>query len=75
MLFPVKLLAAESSKIPQYEAEQNEEPQYQEPEDEELENEGWLEDFLQKIGADGKFNSDKAIDFSVLPGPFYNPEM
>ncbi|WP_299570366.1 BamA/TamA family outer membrane protein [uncultured Shewanella sp.] len=40
--------------------------------DEEL---GWLEDFLQTLGADGEFDADKLIDFSFLPGPFYNPEM
>ncbi|WP_394205740.1 BamA/TamA family outer membrane protein [Shewanella waksmanii] len=38
-------------------------------------DQGWLEDFLQKLGADGEFDPDKLIDFSVLPGPFYNPEM
>lgn len=38
-------------------------------------SEGWLENFLQKIGADGQYNADKAIDFSILPGPFYNPEL
>ncbi|MEC4727423.1 BamA/TamA family outer membrane protein [Shewanella sp. D64] len=39
------------------------------------ESEGWIEDFLQALGADGEFNPDKLIDFSYLPGPFYNPEM
>ncbi|WP_144209476.1 BamA/TamA family outer membrane protein [Shewanella donghaensis] len=38
-------------------------------------SEGWFEDFLKKIGADGEFDPDKLIDFSILPGPFYNPEM
>ncbi|MCL1049997.1 BamA/TamA family outer membrane protein [Shewanella abyssi] len=38
-------------------------------------SQGWLEDFLQTLGADGEFNPDKLIDFSYLPGPFYNPEM
>ncbi|MCL1066384.1 BamA/TamA family outer membrane protein [Shewanella olleyana] len=36
---------------------------------------GWMENFLQKLGADGEFDPDKLIDFSFLPGPFYNPEM
>jgi len=39
------------------------------------ESQGWMEDFLQTLGADGQFDPDKVIDFSVLPGPFYNPEM
>lgn len=39
------------------------------------ESQGWLEDFLATLGADGEFDSDKLIDFSYLPGPFYNPEM
>ncbi|MCG9730384.1 outer membrane protein assembly factor [Shewanella sp. Isolate13] len=38
-------------------------------------SQGWLEDFLQTLGADGEFDPDKLIDFSYLPGPFYNPEM
>ena len=41
----------------------------------EPESQGWIEDFLQTLGADGEFNPDKLIDFSYLPGPFYNPEM
>ncbi|QIR14912.1 BamA/TamA family outer membrane protein [Shewanella aestuarii] len=39
------------------------------------ESQGWFEDFLSKLGADGEFNPDDGIDFSYLPGPFYNPEM
>ncbi|GLS83281.1 BamA/TamA family outer membrane protein [Paraferrimonas haliotis] len=35
----------------------------------------WLDEFLDKLGADGEFDADKLIDFSFLPGPFYNPEM
>lgn len=35
----------------------------------------WLEGVLRTLGADGEFNPDKLIDFSYLPGPFYNPEM
>ncbi|PKH59308.1 hypothetical protein CXF83_21960 [Shewanella sp. Choline-02u-19] len=44
------------------------------PQDDDV-SQGWLEGFLQTLGADGEFNSDKLIDFSYLPGPFYNPEM
>jgi hypothetical protein len=44
-------------------------------EDVSVESQGWVEDFLQKIGADGEYDPDKLIDFSVLPGPFYSPEM
>lgn len=36
---------------------------------------GWVDEFLETLGADGKFNADKVIDFSLLPGPFYSPEM
>ncbi|WP_255554963.1 BamA/TamA family outer membrane protein [Moritella sp. 24] len=35
----------------------------------------WLDGLLENLGADGEYNQDKIIDFSVLPGPFYNPEM
>jgi len=35
----------------------------------------WVDELLENLGADGEFNQDKVIDFSVLPGPFYNPEM
>ncbi|WP_108945246.1 BamA/TamA family outer membrane protein [Shewanella halifaxensis] len=38
-------------------------------------SQGWIEDFLQTLGADGEFDPNKLIDFSYLPGPFYNPEM
>lgn len=36
---------------------------------------GWIDGLLENLGADGEYNQDKLIDFSVLPGPFYNPEM
>ncbi|UPW17711.1 BamA/TamA family outer membrane protein [Agarivorans sp. TSD2052] len=35
----------------------------------------WVDNILENLGADGGFDNTKAIDFSVLPGPFYNPEM
>lgn len=35
----------------------------------------WIDNFLDNLGADGEFDPDKLIDFSFLPGPFYNPEM
>ncbi len=35
----------------------------------------WVDNFLNNLGADGEFDPDKLIDFSFLPGPFYNPEM
>ncbi len=34
----------------------------------------WLEKFLLELGADGQFNPEKGIDWSVMPGPFYTPE-
>lgn len=30
---------------------------------------------LKKIGADNAFDTDKTINWSVLPGPFYTPEL
>lgn len=35
----------------------------------------WIDGLLENLGVDGEYNQDKVIDFSVLPGPFYNPEM
>lgn len=35
----------------------------------------FIDNILEKLGADGGYDSSKAIDFSVLPGPFYNPEL
>jgi hypothetical protein len=35
----------------------------------------WIDNILDKLGADGGYDSSKLIDFSVLPGPFYNPEL
>jgi len=40
-----------------------------------VEQAGWIDGLLENLGADGEYNQDKVIDFSVLPGPFYNPEM
>ncbi|MDV5167742.1 BamA/TamA family outer membrane protein [Photobacterium rosenbergii] len=34
----------------------------------------WLDNFLMELGADGQFNPEKGIDWSVMPGPFYTPE-
>jgi hypothetical protein len=40
------------------------------------ENDGWFDTLLVKLGLnDDKFDEDKIIDFSIIPGPFYNPEM
>ena len=36
---------------------------------------GMFDPLLSFLGADGEFDPDKTIDFSVLPGPFYSPEM
>ena len=41
----------------------------------EVEEQGWFENVLDKLGADGGFDESKAMDFSVLPGPFYNPDL
>ncbi|MBC7004799.1 BamA/TamA family outer membrane protein [Photobacterium sp. BZF1] len=34
----------------------------------------WLDGMLLELGADGGFNPEKGIDWSVMPGPFYTPE-
>ncbi|GAA4898790.1 BamA/TamA family outer membrane protein [Ferrimonas pelagia] len=34
-----------------------------------------MDDLLESLGADGGFDPDKTMDWSVLPGPFYTPEM
>ncbi|KXI21413.1 BamA/TamA family outer membrane protein [Photobacterium sanguinicancri] len=34
----------------------------------------WLNQMLLELGADGQFNPDKGVDWSVMPGPFYTPE-
>ena len=36
---------------------------------------GMFDPLLSFLGADGEFDPNKSIDFSVLPGPFYSPEM
>lgn len=36
---------------------------------------GMFDPLLSFLGADGEFDPNKTIDFSVLPGPFYSPEM
>ncbi|WP_067657087.1 BamA/TamA family outer membrane protein [Ferrimonas marina] len=59
-------------------AEARSEPQ---PESQ-AESSGWFDrvsnrmnQLLEDLGADGDFDPDKGIDWSVLPGPFYTPEM
>ncbi|WP_246814761.1 BamA/TamA family outer membrane protein [Ferrimonas balearica] len=34
----------------------------------------WFARVLEELGADGGFDPDKGIDWSVMPGPFYTPE-
>lgn len=34
-----------------------------------------IDDFLGKLGADNQYDASKGIDWSVLPGPFYTPEL
>ncbi|KHT61898.1 membrane protein [Photobacterium gaetbulicola] len=34
----------------------------------------WLDGMLLELGADGGFNPEKGVDWSVMPGPFYTPE-
>jgi outer membrane protein assembly factor BamA len=34
-----------------------------------------LERLLNKLGADGGYDSSKKFDFSIIPGPFYTPEL
>jgi len=70
VFLPFQLIAAQALPLPLYDVPKKEASQDKAPT-----SDGWMEDFLQKIGADGEFNPDKAIDISVLPGPFYNPEM
>lgn len=41
----------------------------------EIKEQGWFENVLEKLGADGGYDESKAIDFSMLPGPFYNPDL
>lgn len=41
----------------------------------EVKEQGWFENVLDKLGADGGFDESKTIDFSVLPGPFFNPDL
>ncbi|CAA0111000.1 Uncharacterised protein [BD1-7 clade bacterium] len=40
----------------------------------EKDQKGFLDKVLNAIGADGKFDADKGVNFSFLPGPFYNPD-
>ncbi len=34
----------------------------------------WLENLLLELGADGQFDPEKGVDWSIMPGPFYTPE-
>jgi len=34
-----------------------------------------VDSFLAKLGADNQYDPQKGIDWSVLPGPFYTPEL
>lgn len=36
---------------------------------------GWMDRFLDKLGASQQVDLSHGIDWGVLPGPFYNPEM
>ncbi|MGI9895322.1 BamA/TamA family outer membrane protein [Vibrio natriegens] len=47
--------------------EQHEQTKYQQ-------YQAWLEDLLLELGADGQFDPEKGVDWSVMPGPFYTPE-
>ncbi len=39
------------------------------------EKQGWIDRLLNKLGASKEVDVSKGIDWGVLPGPFYNPEM
>lgn len=39
------------------------------------EKSGAIDKLLDDLGASGDYDSSKVVDFSVLPGPFYTPEM
>jgi outer membrane protein assembly factor BamA len=34
-----------------------------------------MDTWLNQLGADGKFDASKGIDWGVMPGPFYTPEL
>ncbi|HKN05650.1 MAG TPA: hypothetical protein VJY31_17165, partial [Buttiauxella sp.] len=34
-----------------------------------------VDGFLGKLGADNQYDASKGINWSVLPGPFYTPEL
>ncbi|GAA5787137.1 BamA/TamA family outer membrane protein [Chitiniphilus shinanonensis] len=38
-------------------------------------DDGWLDRLLTRLGASKQVDLSKGIDWGVLPGPFYNPEM
>ncbi|MGL4978357.1 MAG: hypothetical protein ACRC5U_02065 [Plesiomonas sp.] len=35
----------------------------------------WVDDLLADLGASDSWDESKRIDWGVLPGPFYNPEL
>lgn len=39
------------------------------------EDKGWIDRVLDKLGASKEVDVSHGIDWGVLPGPFYNPEM
>lgn len=39
------------------------------------EKQGWIDRILTKLGASDAVDVSQGIDWGVLPGPFYNPEM
>lgn len=36
---------------------------------------GWLDKLMDKVGSGDEYDPEKIIDFGILPGPFYTPEM
>ena len=43
--------------------------------DEKIGEPGWLDNLMDKVGSGDEYNPEKIIDFGILPGPFYTPEM
>ncbi|MEZ8092701.1 outer membrane protein assembly factor [Photobacterium swingsii] len=60
------LLLAATCSLPTY-AEDKEPTTYER-------YQAWLNQMLLELGADGQFNPEKGVDWSVMPGPFYTPE-
>lgn len=40
-----------------------------------IESPGWLDRLLTRLGAADKVDVSHGVDWGVMPGPFYNPEM